>query len=356
MRNLLFMAALTACAAKSDGDRSTTEATPPTPLSAESLDVSFQAEDGLMLEGTLKLPKRDEGQPVLGVVLVHGSGPNSRDAPMAGQLNMGFGFEIEVFKELSKALANEGMAVLRYDKRSCFDGNGCDNAYPLPPDDLLVQDFADDAASAIDFLTARADVDGVVVLGHSQGASFVPQLLLDRPNLIGGVMLAGGHQPIDALVAFQYTSTVDLLTALGTPQETIDAQTAVLAEWVADLEALRAGTFEGDQIGGVPPAFWEDWFRITDATPVVATTVTQPMLALSGDYDWNIPPSETEAWAAQFEGSQHQATVLPCVTHALNCVSQPAWTQIEVEDLGTEIDTQLLEDIVRWTAEISAAD
>ena len=357
-RFLILAAALTACAAKSDKAPTTTETAAVVVLKAESIDVSFPADDGLMLEGTLKLPERVEGQAIPAVVLVHGSGPNSRDAPMAGQLNMGFGFEIDVFKELSKGLSSEGIAVLRYDKRSCFDANGCENAYPIPADDLLVQDFADDAATAIDFLSAHTDVNPtrVVVIGHSQGASFVPQLLVDRPQLAGGVMLAGGYQPIDALVAFQYTSTVALLESLGTPPETIDAQTAVLAEWVADLEALRAGTFEDEQIGGVPTAFWEDWFRITDATPIVAESVSQPMLALSGDYDWNVPPSETEAWAAQFEGSQHEATVLPCITHALNCVTQPEWTQIVPKNLGTEVDAAVVDSLATWIAGTVTAD
>ena len=66
--------------------------------------VAFPAADGLALEGVLSIPDHAQGTPdcpkMPAIVLVHGSGPSSRDTPMAGQLNMSFGYEIEVFVEL----------------------------------------------------------------------------------------------------------------------------------------------------------------------------------------------------------------------------------------------------------------
>ena len=67
---------------------------PGEPLEAVALPASIPTE-GLSLEGELLLPDRWEGEPVMGVVLAHGSGPNGRDGTASGQLNMGFGFELD---------------------------------------------------------------------------------------------------------------------------------------------------------------------------------------------------------------------------------------------------------------------
>ena len=142
----------------SPGTTATLPGEPPVELKRSQEEVSFPSTD-LDLEGLLTLPKRLEGEPVPAVVLIHGSGPNSRHVPMSGQLNMGFGTTLFVFDELANALAKSGVAVLQYDKRTCFSLNGCSNSYPEPSDDILVQDFIDDAAAAVDFLRTVPDID-----------------------------------------------------------------------------------------------------------------------------------------------------------------------------------------------------
>ena len=57
--------------------------------------------------GTLTLPKAQK--PVAGVVLVHGSGPNDRDETI---------LKNRPFRDLAEGLASQGIAVLRYDKRT----------------------------------------------------------------------------------------------------------------------------------------------------------------------------------------------------------------------------------------------
>ena len=59
------------------------------------------------LPGTLTLPKGNG--PFAAVVLVHGSGPNDRDETIGPN---------KPFKDLAWGLASQGIAVLRYDKRT----------------------------------------------------------------------------------------------------------------------------------------------------------------------------------------------------------------------------------------------
>ncbi len=319
--------------------------TPGEPLAASESDFTADAGD-LVLEGTLLLPDRVDGEPVPGVVLVHGSGPHPRDAPLGGQLNMAFGFEIPVFEEIATHLQAAGYAVYRYDKRSCGDWGACDNDYPLPDDTLTAEAFVHDAAAAMDALGAHPDVDParLAAVGHSQGGGFAPHVV----DLAGGVgiSVAGNWSAIDALLAYQADWSRTLLQAAGATPTDIDAALADLDQAILDLAELRAGTWGGGPIFGASALFWESWMALDDERPVLAATHANDLAAINGDYDWNVPPSELAGWRS----AGVETVELPCVTHALNCVRQPDWTIITAADIGDAVDEDLLAALVELLA------
>jgi hypothetical protein len=321
----------------------------PIVVQASTYDVTIPA-DGLDLEGTLHLPERFDGDRVPAVLLVHGSGPNSRDAALTGQLNMQFDLTVEAFVDLAEALQDEGYAVLRHDKRTCGPFNGqCDNGYPTPEPDIAVDAFVGDAIVALTWMGAQDAIDGagLAVVGHSQGGEF-PPLLVEAGHAAMGVSLAGPWSTIAELIRFQYDSSVSLLQELGASQQEIDQQLGSLGQGATDLEALADGTFAGTTILGAPAAFWQSWLDL-NADRVAATPgVADRLVAINGDYDWNVPPSELDGWSAA-----GVATVeLPCVTHALNCVSQPDWIQISPSDIGGEVDAQVIEALLDSLADL----
>ncbi|MEO0603583.1 MAG: alpha/beta fold hydrolase, partial [Myxococcota bacterium] len=302
--------------------------------------------DGLDLEGTFVVPEHraDESVPV--VVLVHGSGPNSRDVPVSGQLNLAFGFTFDLFAELSDGLVDEGIAVLRYDKRTCTSANGCRNDYPPPDANVTVDDFLTDAAAAVGFAASQTDIDPdrVFVVGHSQGATLVPPLLRDVPELDGGVLLAGPFRTIDALLRIQLDSSRELLLELGIPEKQADAQLATLSELVGDVEAIAGGTFEGTSTGGGSVAFWESWIDLGIDARDAALATDDVLLVIGGDYDWNVPVEEVDAWEAHLDGSDsYGIATLGCVTHALNCISEPDWQAVTPADIGRGLDPRVVE-------------
>ena len=314
--------------------------TPPGPvvLPAEELAVEIES-DILTLEGNLALPARTEGQGVPAIVLVHGSGPQSRDEVLGAQLNMAFGFDIPVFAQISESLAEGGIAVLRYDKRSCTSfNNTCDNDYPVPEGDIKTSDFTTDAIVATRWLADQEGIDPerIFVVGHSQGGALMPAILAGNANLAGGVSLAGNFRPIDTLLRFQLDSSRTLLESLGYTEAAIDDLLGDLTAMVEALEALRAGSFVGNYIGGLPVAFWEDAFAIGDARPGLIAQESRPMLAINGDTDTNIPHDpELVLW-----GQAGVDTLLfPCVTHALNCVGT---------EIGSEVEPALLSALSEW--------
>lgn len=296
------------------------------------------------LEGVLHLPATEDGRPVPGVVLVHGSGPISRAASVPGQLNMGFGFTLPVFKQLANALQERGVAVFRYDKRTCGTFNGlCDNAYPTPDiDTLTVHDFIADAVQASTWLSAQPEVDAtrVMVVGHSQGGGLMPAILADAPELVGGISVAGPWRPIDDLLAYQLAFSKQLLAETGATDEQIEAALRDLSTIVDQLDALRAGTHDGAPIGGSPSTFWQSWIEAGDARPAHVLEETRPLLAIQGDYDWNVPVDpELLGW----EASGVPTTSVPCVTHALNCISQPDYLKIGPDDIASQVSYELVD-------------
>lgn len=319
------------------------------PASVASRDVTF-ASHGLELQGTITRPPRLDG-PAPAVVLVHGSGPNARDEVMRGQMNMGFGFDLPVFEELAKGLSDAGYVVMRFDKRTCGPFNGCaENGYPMPDPDTRLDVILDDVSAAIDRLLAEPEVDPdrVFLVGHSEGGTFLPELMRRRTEVKAGVMLAANFRPIDEIVAQQAEDSRKLARELGASDEEIDAALASLDLLVRRLAQIRAGTADGHGPGGASLAYWHDTFALGDAAPRVARGLDRPLLAISGDYDWNVPPSETRLWEEAFAGTLHRALVLPCVTHALNCVSQPDFRKIRPADYGRHVDPQVIEAMVQF--------
>lgn len=313
-----------------------------------SREVSFTSRS-LELKGTLTLPDGDGPAPA--VILVHGSGPNSRDELARGQLNMAFGFEIPVFRELAEGLSRAGYVVLRFDKRSCGPFNGCaDNGYPMPDPETRLDAFFDDVSAGLDLLLAQPEVDPdrVFAVGHSEGGVFVPELMTRRPEVKAGVMLAANHRPLDEIVAQQAEDSRKLARELGASEEDIDAALAQIDLLVRRLSQIRAGTADGHGPGGASLAYWHDTFALSEAAPQTVRALDRPLLAISGDYDWNVPPSETKLWEAAFEGTPHRAVVLPCVTHALNCVSQPDVRKIAPSDFGRHVDPKVIAEVLAF--------
>ena len=326
---------------------STPETTDPV---AQSVDVTFAAE-GLDLAGTLRLPPIEP--PVPAVVLIAGSGPQSRDSRLPGQLNMAFGFEIPVLAELADALQDNGIAVLTYDKRSCGPFNGCaDNDYPRPGDDLTIEAFIDDARAGVDYLRERPEIDPdrISIVGHSQGAQFITPMLETDPRLAKGVMIAGPYRPIDEVTRFQLDSTIDLLVQLGFGEDEARALPTVipLVEMVDGLAAIRSGSDES--VVGVSASFWRSWFDLYERSRSAVPNLTQPLLVLNGEYDWNIPPTEAEAWSEYLFGVEADFKVItfPCVTHALNCVSEDDPAAITPMDIGSTVAPEVTDALIEF--------
>jgi alpha-beta hydrolase superfamily lysophospholipase len=330
-------------------------------LAADEVPLDFD-QGSLRLTGTLALPRRPRDARVPAIVIVPGSGALSRNGLMAGQLGLGFGFELPVYQSLAAELVLHGYAVFRYDKRNCGTFNDCaKNHYPTVPyaleaDVYSTSEYLLDAAAAVSRVAAQPIIDPrrVFVIGHSQGASLVPALLRMRPEVPAGVMLAPPFRPLDALLEEQSARVYWALFRAGKPDEAVRERT-LLSSAASALRHVASGTHLGEPILGEPPGVWASWIELSRTAPSVAQTLDRPLLVLGGSYDYNVEPAEIEAWRTLLQASPraaHRVRLLPCVTHALNCIVEPDPTRIEPKDIEHRVSPELVGEIVRFLARV----
>jgi pimeloyl-ACP methyl ester carboxylesterase len=126
------------------------------------------------LHGTLLSPRKKA--PV--VLIVPGSGPTDRDG------NGPLGVKANSYKLLAEALAKEGIATVRIDKRGMFGSAGDPNA-------VTVEKYAEDYRSWIDAIRDKTGRRCVWLLGHSEGALMVSVAAQGRKDVCGLILVSG---------------------------------------------------------------------------------------------------------------------------------------------------------------------
>lgn len=174
------------------------------------------------LEGTLLTPRA--ARRGLGVLMIAGSGPTDRDGN-------GPGLATDLYRRIAEGLAAAGHAVLRYDKR----GVGGSRAAARREEDLSFPVMEADARLALRSLAARAEVRGVVPLGHSEGAMIATRLACSEA-VAGLVLMAAPGRPLGVVLMEQ-------LAAAGLPPELM-----------AQSERILAALARGEAAADVPPA------------------------------------------------------------------------------------------------------
>ena len=132
---------------------------PTRPLYMRHRAVEVTVDDGVTLRGTISTP-RWRRKPVPAVVVVHGSGPLTREHLIAD----------------TRSLVWLGFAVLAYDKRGAGASSGEYLRSASTAPDILLRRLASDAAAMFDTLTSDADVDSTRLgfFGASQAGWIIP--------------------------------------------------------------------------------------------------------------------------------------------------------------------------------------
>lgn len=219
------------------------------------------------LPGTLTLPEGDGPFPA--VILIQGSGPSDRDESI---------YALKPFRDIAEGLAEKGIAVYRFDKRTYVYGKELagDKSATLMEESVL------DAAAAVQLLAEQEKIDSsrIWVLGHSLGGTAIPAIdreLKEMPvRAHGYILMAAGARRLDETMKEQYAFLAEL-------DPTLKAQADAVTAELAKLENPEALT-DDDEIAGVYAAYWK-WLLEYDMTGLAAE-ISVPCLVLQGEEDY----------------------------------------------------------------------
>ena len=295
------------------------------------------------LEGVITTPDA----PRAGLVLISGSGPQDRDGNIAGQ---------PVYAAIADALAEAGMASLRYDDRGV---GGSQAPAPLSPAEL-----AEDAVRAMDVLKAQTGLSCMGYLGHSEGG-YLALLAANGSDADFVISLAGQHQDMETLL---YDQSEALIRASGQDEAAVEAnrerQTAVFeaianaapGEAPAAIEAALIETGLPEAFARQQGAMWGQPYAVAmfaGDPAAAAADFNGPVLGLFGERDLQVLPENAQAALLQARGDKPTRTVIvPGVDHifedsetgapqeygaAGHALSPTAWAML-VEETRTLID------------------
>lgn len=258
--------------------------------------------------GTLQLPAA-AGAPQVALIIA-GSGPTDRDGN-----NATIPGRNDSLKMLAAALAEHGIATLRYDKR----GIGASQAAAPDESQLRFETYVDDAAAWIGRLKADPRFSSVAVIGHSEG-SLIGMLAAQQAGAAAFVSIAG---------AAESASTILRRQMAGKLPPDLDKEN----------ERILAALESGVTVDPVPPdlaplfrpsvqPYMISWFKYEPAQRIAE--LAMPVLVVQGNTDAQVQIRQANALHAARPNAK--LVIIPGMNHVLKHV--PADPARQAESYG----------------------
>jgi len=237
------------------------------------------------LPATLTYPKNVNKPPV--AILVHGSGPNDRDETVGNT---------KIFRDFAVGLAAQGVAVLRFDKRTRnYRKKMAEEVKKL----TVKEETMDDVLSAIETVKRDSLLNSkrIYLIGHSLGGMLLPRIAKENSDVSGIVMLAANSRPIEDLMLEQ----AEYLSANDSSENVQDLMDSLRAA-VPRIKALSKQN-ENDTIGilGIPTSYWLD-LKTYDQVKTAAE-LKLPILILHGERDYQVTDTDFSLWRSGLKNS-----------------------------------------------------
>lgn len=303
---------------------------PPPPAAASYAERELQIVAGKgPLPATLALP--NGAGPFRAVVLVHGSGPQDRNETIGAN---------RPFLDVARGLAAQGIAVLRYEKRT--------RARPqdFSGDFSMDDETTDDAVAAVAVLANTPGIDPrhIYVMGHSQGGMLAPRIAARSGKVAGLVLWSAPARSLLTLLPEQNRYLFSQDGSISTDEQ------AALDRLDAQIAAARgtAPVAAKDLPLGQPASYW----RAFDAVDPVADAKAfkRPILLLQGGRDFQVIEADWKRWQQGLpKGPRTRVQFYPALNH-LGIAGEGAGSLQEYSVPGT-VSTALIGDVAAWIKE-----
>ncbi len=304
------------------------------------IEISIAGDPSYPLGATLCLPGGSDRVPV--VLLVQGSGVSDRDETIG---------ENRPFRDIAHALAERGIASLRYDKRAYIYP---ESAGESGMDVDLREELLDDVNAALEWLRQdeRINPKGIFVLGHSLGGMMVPAIAVENPDLAGAISMAGSLRPLWEIIYDQNQEVIKALQDAELPQE----QQTLLEDQIegleADMQVLR-GDFSNLQddalLLGIPVRYWKSIKEYCGLNLI--DQVHLPLLILQGSADFQVYPGvDFPLWEEKLSGRDNVRFEL---YEGVNHLMMPTQGRRDVSEYLVEshVEERVIEDIAEFILE-----
>jgi pimeloyl-ACP methyl ester carboxylesterase len=225
------------------------------------------------LAGTLLIPK-DCGRPCPAVVMITGSGQQTRDEPIPipGLENY------RPFRQIAEALAGRKIAVFRVDDRGVGDSTGRETL-----GSATTSDFANDTRAEVAYLRTRKEIDPdrIALIGHSEGGTIAPMVAASDSRIAAIVLLAGAGKRGSEISYYQVQQALD-----ADPNLTKEQKEKKLSDQREVAKAIETGA-DLSKYPAQARVPWVKEFFTYDPIPTIRK-VKQPVLILQGSVDQQI--------------------------------------------------------------------
>lgn len=267
------------------------------------------------LPGTLTRPKGKTHLPI--IILVHGSGPQDRDGSIGPN---------KIYRDIAWGLAAQGIAVLRYDKRTYVYGKASvPEGKEITPDKEVVEDAvsACQLAASLPFIDKRK----VFIAGHSLGGLLAPLIATRCPSVTGLILLAAPSRPQDDILKEQ-------IRYLGSLNGNTDEK--LLAQQYQQIKAAA------------PQIYWD--YLDKYAPVMTACSLSVPMLFLQGERDYQVTMQDFAMWKLGMFGKTNATfQSYPTLNH---CFMEGTGKSTPMEyNHPARVSGKVMEDIAKWVTQ-----
>jgi len=303
--------------------------------------IKVDAKTGYPLDALLTEP---EDNTHIAVVLVHGSGPSDKDETISAN---------KPFLVLAHSLAEKGIAVLRYDKRTYAHSA----KYAENPDIVkkltIYDETIDDAVAAVKLMKERFPT--VYLLGHSMGGGLLAEINTKGADCDGYIVMAGTPRKLFELSAEQNLLLADEMNTNGDLESAEQIQTMVQQELG---KATRLSKLSDDDALKPENAIFamSAWYlRSFEGIDTLKQHMSdgKPILILHGGRDRQVSMKDYELWQSGLLGHPNVTFKLyPTLNHLMGEYKgeEVPFSQLLTYEYGqgTPVADEVVNDIVEW--------
>lgn len=258
--------------------------------------------------GTLTLPPNEGKHPA--VIMITGSGPQDRNEEILG---------FKIFGIIADFFTRKGIAVLRYDDRNVGKSKG------VEVNNSTSEEFAGDVIEAVNYLKTRNDINTsqIGLFGHSEGGIVAPLVASKNKEIAFIVLMAGtsvngediileqsrlimiANGEADSNITTSLLISKKIMDAMVKNEDLTELKKELKEEFVKSYDELpddmkksitNKEEYADSRVEGTIQAFSSRWMKyfLSYDPKIALEKVSCPVLALFGELDLQVPPSQNE--------------------------------------------------------------